>query len=57
MSNFLHFRGNRRRVPSVDERALLEQLTASVQVMWRGGWAEACADGVVLLRNRQCLGV
>jgi hypothetical protein len=57
MSNFLHFRGNRRRVPSVDERALLEQLTASVQVMWRGGWAEACADGVVLLRNRKCLGV
>ena len=41
-----------------EEQRLLTPLCGSVQVMWRDGWAErGDPDGVVVLKNRDCIGV
>lgn len=57
MVTILQFRHSRVALQSA-ERALLDRLNGSVQVLWRGGWAEQGEpDGIILYKNQSCLGV
>jgi hypothetical protein len=57
MGTVLQFKNNTVAIRR-DDLALLNRLTSSLQVMWRGGWAERGEpDGVVLLKDQRLMGV